>query len=85
MANLLHLMICAAETAATEGVVVMHKDRIEGKAEKAKGWVKDKAGQIVNDPDLEAEGKAERVEGEIKDRIGQAKDKVREVVDEATE
>ena len=63
----------------------MDKQRIEGKADKAKGFVKEKAGQLVNDPDLEAEGAADRVRGEIKDRIGQAKDKVRDVVDEATE
>jgi uncharacterized protein YjbJ (UPF0337 family) len=63
----------------------MDKDRIEGKVDKAKGFVKEKTGQLVNDPDLEAEGQADRVKGEIKDKFGQAKDKVREVVDEATE
>jgi uncharacterized protein YjbJ (UPF0337 family) len=63
----------------------MDKDRIEGKVEKAKGYVKDKAGEILNDPDLEAEGEAERVKGEVKDQFGKAKDKVREVIDEATE
>jgi uncharacterized protein YjbJ (UPF0337 family) len=63
----------------------MDKDRIEGKVDKAKGYVKDKAGEILNDPDLEAEGEAERAKGEIKDTLGKAKDKVRDVVDEATE
>jgi uncharacterized protein YjbJ (UPF0337 family) len=63
----------------------MDKDRIEGKVDKAKGYIKDKAGEILNDPDLEAEGEADRVKGEIKDTVGKAKDKVREVVDEATE
>jgi uncharacterized protein YjbJ (UPF0337 family) len=63
----------------------MDKDRIEGKVDKAKGYVKDKAGQILNDPDLEAEGEAERAKGEIKDTVGKAKDKARDVVDEATE
>jgi uncharacterized protein YjbJ (UPF0337 family) len=63
----------------------MDKDRIEGKVDKAKGFVKEKAGQVVNDPDLEAEGAADRLKGEIKDRVGKAKDKVRDVIDEATE
>lgn len=63
----------------------MDKDRIEGKVDKAKGFVKEKAGQLVNDPDLEAEGTTDRLKGEIKDTIGKAKDKVRDVVDEATE
>ena len=34
----------------------MNRDEIKGKAEKAKGYVKDKAGEILNNPDLEAEG-----------------------------
>jgi uncharacterized protein YjbJ (UPF0337 family) len=63
----------------------MDKQRIEGKVDKAKGYVKEKTGQIVNDPDLETEGMAERAKGEVKEGIGKAKDKVREVVDEATE
>lgn len=63
----------------------MDKDRIEGKLDKAKGYVKDKAGEILNDPDLEAEGEAQRVKGEIKETIGKAKDKVREVVHTVTE
>jgi uncharacterized protein YjbJ (UPF0337 family) len=63
----------------------MDKDRIEGKIDKAKGSVKEKAGQIVNDPDLEAEGRADRIEGHVKEGIGRAKDKVRDIVDEATE
>jgi uncharacterized protein YjbJ (UPF0337 family) len=63
----------------------MDKDRIEGKVDKAKGYVKDKAGEILNDPELEAEGEAERVKGEVKEQFGKAKDKVRDVVDEATE
>jgi uncharacterized protein YjbJ (UPF0337 family) len=63
----------------------MDKDRIEGKVDKAKGYVKDKAGEILNDPELEVEGEAERVKGEVKEQFGKAKDKVRDVVDEATE
>jgi len=63
----------------------MDKDRIEGKVDKAKGWVKDKTGEIINDPDLEARGEAERAKGEIKEGVGKAKDKARDVVDEATE
>ena len=62
----------------------MDKQRIEGKVDKAKGFVKEKAGQLVNDPDLEAEGTADRLKGEIKDGIGKVKDKVRDVVDQAT-
>ena len=34
----------------------MNRDEMQGKAEKAKGYIKDKAGEVLNDPDLEAEG-----------------------------
>ncbi len=40
-----------------------NKDEVEGKWEQAKGWVKDKAGEITNDPELEAEGEAQTAAG----------------------
>lgn len=63
----------------------MDKDRIEGKVDKAKGFVKDKAGELLNDPELEAEGELQRAKGEIKETIGRAKDKARDIAEEATE
>jgi uncharacterized protein YjbJ (UPF0337 family) len=59
----------------------MNRDEIKGKAEKAKGYVKDKAGEILNDPELEAEGEAERAAGTVREGIGKAKRKVREGLD----
>jgi uncharacterized protein YjbJ (UPF0337 family) len=56
----------------------MNRDELKGKAEKAKGYVKDKAGEILNDPDLEAEGEAERAAGSVREDVGKAKRKVRE-------
>lgn len=56
----------------------MNRDEIKGKAEKAKGYVKDKAGEIMNDPELEAEGEAERAKGEVREGYGRAKDRVSE-------
>lgn len=35
-----------------------NKDEVEGKWEQAKGYVKDKTGEVTNDPELEAEGAA---------------------------
>ena len=63
----------------------MDKDRIEGKADKAKGYVKEKAGQILNDPDLEAEGQIDQAKGEMKDAFGKAKDKARDIAKKVTE
>ena len=60
----------------------MNRDEIKGKAEKAKGYVKDTAGEITNNPDLEAEGELERAKGDARENIGKAKRKVKEGVEE---
>jgi len=60
----------------------MNQDELKGKAEKAKGYVKEKAGDITNDPELEAEGKAERAGGKLREGYGKAKEKVSETADE---
>ena len=63
----------------------MDRDEIKGKVKKAKGFVKDKVGQAINDPTLEAEGKIERASGEVRENIGAAKRKVKEGVEEIAE
>ena len=60
----------------------MDKQRIEGGLKKATGTIKEKAGQITGDRDLEAEGKMEKAEGHLRSGIGHAKDAVREIVGE---
>jgi uncharacterized protein YjbJ (UPF0337 family) len=47
------------------------KDQIEGKFHELKGTVKEKAGQVINNPDLEAEGQAEKLTGKVQNKIGQ--------------
>ena len=47
------------------------KDQVEGKFHEVKGKVKEKAGQIVNNPDLEAEGTSENLAGKVQKKIGQ--------------
>jgi uncharacterized protein YjbJ (UPF0337 family) len=61
----------------------MNRDEIKGKAEQAKGYLKDKAGQVMNDPDLEAEGEMERGKGELREGFGKAKRKVGEAIEDA--
>jgi len=63
----------------------MNRDEIKGKAEKAKGFVKDKAGEVTNNPDLEAEGEMERAGGEVRETFGKAKRKVKEGIEELTD
>jgi uncharacterized protein YjbJ (UPF0337 family) len=38
-----------------------------------KGKVKETAGQVTNNPDLEAEGKAEHRAGKVEKKVGQIK------------
>jgi uncharacterized protein YjbJ (UPF0337 family) len=47
------------------------KDQLEGNLHDLKGNVKQKAGQLVNNPDLEAEGAAEKIAGKIQKKIGE--------------
>ena len=47
------------------------KDEIKGKFHEVKGTVKEKVGQVTNNPDLEAEGKAEHNIGKVKKKFGQ--------------
>jgi uncharacterized protein YjbJ (UPF0337 family) len=52
-----------------------------GKSDQVKGKVKEAAGSLTGDKDLESEGKADRRAGEAKEKLGHAKDKVDEVID----
>ena len=59
-----------------------NKDEVEGKAKKIKGKVKDKAGEILDDPELESEGEADRIEGEVQDGWGTLRRKSGETIEE---
>ena len=50
-----------------------NEDQAEGKWEQAKGWVKDKAGEVTGDRDLEAEGEADRAAGKGQEAWGDVK------------
>ncbi|HEX3176604.1 MAG TPA: CsbD family protein [Methylomirabilota bacterium] len=63
----------------------MNRDDIKGKAEKAKGYVKEEAGELLNDRDLEAEGKAERAGGKLREGFGKAKDKASDTLRDAAD
>ena len=41
------------------------EDQVEGKLRKAKGEIKETAGDLSNNPDLEAEGSVEKAEGKV--------------------
>jgi uncharacterized protein YjbJ (UPF0337 family) len=58
----------------------MDKQRVEGGLKKATGTVKEKAGQITGDRDLEAEGAVEKGEGRVRSAVGKVKDAARDII-----
>ncbi|MFZ2807571.1 MAG: CsbD family protein [Desulfosalsimonadaceae bacterium] len=49
------------------------KDNAEGKMHQVKGTIKEVAGRIVGNKDLEAEGKDENSDGKIQEKLGEIK------------
>jgi uncharacterized protein YjbJ (UPF0337 family) len=60
----------------------MNKDEREGKAENLKGRVKQAAGALIDDPELEKEGADERAKGELKEGFGKARRGVGEALED---
>jgi len=49
------------------------KDKVKGAFHEAKGAVKAMAGEVTDNPKLEAQGKAEKIAGKVQGKIGQVK------------
>ena len=47
------------------------ENEIAGKVHEVKGTIKEKVGQLTNDPDLEGEGIGEKIAGKVQKKIGQ--------------
>lgn len=47
------------------------KDQLEGKFHKIKGHLKEIAGELSDNPKLEAEGTGEKITGQVQEKIGQ--------------
>ena len=62
-----------------------NEDEVKGKAENLKGRVKQAAGAVTGDKELEAEGAVERVKGAAREKVGEAEEKVRQHVQEDDE
>jgi uncharacterized protein YjbJ (UPF0337 family) len=52
------------------------------KADEAKGRVKEAAGDLTGDKDLEREGKMDQAGATVKEKTGKAVDKTKEAVDD---
>jgi len=52
----------------------------DGALDNAKGKVKEAAGDLTGDKDLENEGKVDKAAGTVKDKVGDAADAAKDVV-----
>ena len=59
-----------------------NRDEMEGKWDQAKGKVKETAGEVFDDRDLEAEGRADNAGGNVKEGFGKARRKVGETIED---
>jgi uncharacterized protein YjbJ (UPF0337 family) len=60
----------------------MNKDEFEGKKENIKGRVKEAAGTLTGDKELESEGADERASGAVREQLGRARRKVGEAIED---
>jgi uncharacterized protein YjbJ (UPF0337 family) len=59
----------------------MDKEHVKGAADKAKGAIKDTAGKVTGDKQMQAEGKIDKAKGAAHSAVGDAKDAVRRTQD----
>ena len=59
-----------------------NNDEVKGKFDQVKGGIKEKAGQVLNDRELEDEGAGDRAGGELRQGYGKAKRKVGEAIED---
>ena len=55
----------------------MDKEHIKGTADKAKGAIKDTAGKVTGDKELQSEGKMDKAKGDAHKVAGDLKDAVK--------
>jgi uncharacterized protein YjbJ (UPF0337 family) len=74
-------------TAARAGTLLVHqiqtqesymdREHVKGAADKAKGAIKDAAGKVTGDKELQTEGKLDKAKGDAHNLAGDLKDAVR--------
>jgi uncharacterized protein YjbJ (UPF0337 family) len=47
------------------------KDKVDGNFHELKGKVKEKVGQVTNDPNLESKGRSEKLAGKVQKKTGE--------------
>jgi uncharacterized protein YjbJ (UPF0337 family) len=56
---------------------IMDREHIKGVADKAKGAIKDTAGKLTGDKELQTEGKLDKAKGAAHEAVGNVKDAFR--------
>ena len=56
---------------------MVDREHVKGAADKAKGTIKETAGKVTGDNDLESEGKLDKAKGDVHNAAGNVKDAVR--------
>ena len=56
---------------------MMDREHVKGAADKAKGTIKQTAGKVTGDKELESEGKLDKAKGDVHNAAGNVKDAVR--------
>jgi uncharacterized protein YjbJ (UPF0337 family) len=64
-------------------IEALNERAMESKKDDLKGRVKEAAGDLTGDDELEREGKTDRAAGSVEDKIERAKEKGEEFVDKA--
>jgi len=59
----------------------MDREHVKGVADKAKGTIKEGAGKISGDKELEHEGKTDKAKGDLHEAAGNIKDAARKAAD----
>ena len=55
----------------------MDREHVKGAADKAKGAIKDAAGKVTGDKELQTEGKIDKAKGDAHNAAGDVKDAIR--------
>jgi uncharacterized protein YjbJ (UPF0337 family) len=63
----------------------MDREHVKGAFEKAKGSVKDTAGKMMDDKEMQAEGKFDKAKGAAHKAAGDVKDKARDAAKDVTD
>ena len=59
----------------------MDKEHVKGTADKVKGAIKDTAGKVIGDKELQSEGKMDKAKGSAHNAAGDVKDAVRKATE----